>query len=409
MKKENELELYIHIPFCVKKCEYCDFLSGPAPERMQVAYINALLREISYYGKMLPGRQISTIYVGGGTPSWLQETYMARIFEEIYHDFQVLQDAEITIECNPGTLTKNKLLVYKQIGINRLSIGLQSTMNDELQMLGRIHTYEQFLKNYELARECDFQNINIDIMSALPEQTEEKFAHTLSRVIQLRPEHISAYSLIIEKGTPFYELYKFDDVRRHAGMETHHLPSEETEYQIGKMTQHFLKKNGFQHYEISNYAKPGFECRHNIGYWTRQDYLGLGLGAASLIDEVRYSNVRDLDTYISLAGELQPKVFSCQIEEETYQVTGTNLHVSAQVLTRKDQLEEFMFLGLRMCDGVSRDDFIKTFKTSIDAVYGGVLSELVENQLIERREGRIRLSDRGRDISNYVLSQFLLD
>ncbi|MGN0483568.1 MAG: radical SAM family heme chaperone HemW [Lachnospiraceae bacterium] len=409
MKKNQELELYVHIPFCVKKCAYCDFLSGPAPERTQVAYVNALLKEMTYYGRLFPGKQVSTIYVGGGTPSWLQESYMEQIFETIYREFQVKKDAEISIECNPGTLTKNKLLAYQQMGINRLSIGLQSTLNEELKLLGRIHTYEQFLKNYEMARQCGFENINIDIMSSLPYQTPERFAQTLSRVIRLQPEHISSYSLIIEKGTPFYETYKFDAVKRHAGMQTEMLPSEDTEAEIDEMTRHFLKQAGYHYYEISNYAKPGYECRHNIGYWTRQDYLGLGLGAASLISDIRFSNTRDLDAYILNADQIEEKEFPFTLEGEPVTIHGINLHESAQVLSRKDQMEEFMFLGLRLCDGIERIDFQQTFGTSIDAVYGSVLEELVENELLIRREGKIRLSDRGREISNYVLSQFLLD
>lgn len=408
MKNQNELELYIHIPFCVKKCDYCDFLSGPAPERTQVAYIEALMNEIEYYGPMFTERLVTTVYIGGGTPSWLQESYMEAILNQVYKNFRVTEAAEISIECNPGTLTRQKLETYKRIGINRLSIGLQSTMNDELQMLGRIHTYEQFLKNYELARACGFDNINVDIMSALPGQSEEKFAHTLSRVISLQPEHISAYSLIIEKGTPFYELYKFDDVRRHAGMETHYLPSEETEYKIFKMTQHFLKKSGYQHYEVSNYARPGYECRHNNGYWTREDYLGLGLGSASLLGNVRFSNIRELDEYIKLAAKVERKDFVCTVEDVEQTVRGCNLHDSVQILSRKDEMEEFMFLGLRRSEGVSRKDFMDYFGIPIDGVYGVVIKKLVDDKLIKSWEGRICLTDHGMDISNYVLSQFLL-
>lgn len=404
----KELEIYIHIPFCVKKCEYCDFLSGPAPERTQIAYVEALMKEIAYYGSRIQDREVTTVYIGGGTPSWLQARYMEMILNQLYGSFKVLESAEISIECNPGTLTKEKLLTYKRLGINRLSIGLQSTMNDELQTLGRIHTYEQFLKNYHLARECGFKNINVDIMSALPNQTEESFAHTLSRVIQLQPEHISAYSLIIEKGTPFYEMYKFDDVRRHAGMETKYLPSEETEYQIYKMTQHFLKKSGYEHYEISNYAKPGYACRHNAGYWQRKDYLGLGLGAASLIDNVRYDNLRNLDEYIQLADQIREQEFECETGKEVVLRPGCNLHSNIQCLSRKEQMEEFMFLGLRMAKGVSRFAFAENFGVQIDGIYSDVFARLEADGLIEKREGCIRLSDRGRDISNYVLSQFLL-
>lgn len=293
------MELYIHIPFCVKKCDYCDFLSFSADEQTQRSYVAALQKELVFYGAKYKGRRITTIFIGGGTPSWLREESMQAVMETVYQNFAVDGDAEITIECNPGTVTEHKFEVYRKIGINRLSIGLQSAHNDELKILGRIHTYEQFLKTYDMARKHGFTNINIDLMSSLPGQTPDIFCDSLHRVLQLKPEHISAYSLIIEKGTPFYDLYKFDAVRQEAGMQTESLPTEEEEYQTTKMTQHILKEAGYHWYEVSNFAKPGYECRHNIGYWKRVDYLGVGLGASSLIDNVRYSNTRDLYTYLS--------------------------------------------------------------------------------------------------------------
>ena len=206
---KNNLELYIHMPFCVKKCEYCDFLSFPADTNTQIKYVHALLNEIRFYGEKMRGFRVSTIYIGGGTPSWLEPELVTAVMDQIYKSFQAYEDAEISIECNPGTVTAAKLQAYRRAGINRLSIGLQSTNNTELKTLGRIHTYEQFLKTYELARNEGFTNINVDLMSGLPRQSAESFADTLQRVIRLKPEHISAYSLIIEKGTPFYEKYKF--------------------------------------------------------------------------------------------------------------------------------------------------------------------------------------------------------
>ena len=271
------MELYVHIPFCVRKCEYCDFLSAPADERLQNRYVGALLHEIRYYGQAMGRPALSTIYIGGGTPSLLAPEYITLLLKQIQVSFEVEIDAEITIECNPGTLNEEKLLTYKEAGINRLSIGLQSAFDDELKILGRIHTYRQFLENYECARRCGFKNINVDLMSALPYQSTEKFVTSLKRVIALKPEHISAYSLIIEKGTPFYEKYKFEAVLREAGKPTEHLPSEETEYEIYKKTQEILAEAGYEHYEVSNYAKPGKEARHNIGYWKRVPYLGVGL------------------------------------------------------------------------------------------------------------------------------------
>lgn len=382
------MELYIHIPFCVKKCDYCDFLSFAADEQTQKSYVAALQKELAFYGAKYKDRRITTIFIGGGTPSWLKEDYMQAIMETIYHYFSVEQDAEITIECNPGTITEHKFEVYRRIGINRLSIGLQSVHNEELKILGRIHTFEQFLKTYDMARKHGFSNINIDLMSSLPGQTPEIFCDSLYQVLKLKPEHISAYSLIIEKGTPFYELYRFDAVRQEAGMQTESLPTEEEEYQTTKMTQHILKEAGYHWYEVSNFAKPGYECRHNIGYWKRVDYLGVGLGASSLIDNVRYSNTRDLYTYLSVPAD--------------------SLHETAEQITRNEQMEEFMFLGLRMRDGFYREEFTQAFGIPIEAVYGDALNHLQQEELLLKREGRIYLTDKGMDLNNYVVAQFML-
>ena len=382
------MELYSHIPFCVKKCDYCDFLSFAADEQTQKSYVAALQKELAFYGAKYKDRRITTIFIGGGTPSWLKEDYMQAIMETVYHYFSVEQDAEITIECNPGTITEHKFEVYRRSGINRLSIGLQSVHNEELKILGRIHTFEQFLKTYDMARKHGFSNINIDLMSSLPGQTPEIFCDSLYQVLKLKTEHISVYSLIIEKGTPFYELYRFDAVRQAAGMQTESLPTEEEEYQTTKMTQHILKEAGYHWYEISNFAKPGYECRHNIGYWKRVDYLGVGLGASSLIDNVRYSNTRDLYTYLSVPAD--------------------SLHETAAQITRNEQMEEFMFLGLRMRDGFYRDEFTQAFGIPIEAVYGDALNHLQQEELLLKREGRIYLTDKGMDLNNYVVAQFML-
>ena len=410
---KNNLELYIHMPFCVKKCEYCDFLSFPADTNTQIKYVHALLNEIRFYGEKMRGFRVSTIYIGGGTPSWLEPELVTAVMDQIYKSFQVYEDAEISIECNPGTVTAAKLQAYRRAGINRLSIGLQSTNNTELKTLGRIHTYEQFLKTYELARNDGFTNINVDLMSGLPRQSAESFADTLQRVIRLKPEHISAYSLIIEKGTPFYEKYKFDMVRQEAGMKTEELPTEDDTYKMLKLTQRVLAKAGYERYEISNYAKPGYACRHNVGYWTRENYLGLGLGAASLIDNVRYSNTRELYEYIEICRELTflpPEVFAPEegMDAPERGWFGSNLHTEAAVVNRKAQMEEFMFLGLRMPEGISRNEFETNFGMPIEAAYVQVLPDLQAQKLIEKREGRVYLTDRGMDVANYVMAQFLL-
>lgn len=408
--EKKELELYIHIPFCVKKCNYCDFLSFPADENMQETYVKALKKEIAFYGVQYQDRIITTIYIGGGTPSWLTEKHMAAILSEVFHSFSVASDAEISIECNPGTITDYKFSVYKKSGINRLSIGLQSPDNEELKILGRIHNFEQFLKTYEMARSHGFSNINIDIMYALPGQTAEKMYENLQKVLRLKAEHISAYSLIIEKGTPFYDLYKFDAVKQQAGMVTDALPDEDEVYRITKVAEQVLKEAGYVHYEVSNFALPGFACRHNIGYWKRADYLGVGLGAASLIDNIRYSNTREIYTYFKEIETLRAGFW--QQEDgggKAVKLPATNLHASVEQVERKAQMEETMFLGLRMTEGIYRTEFEQNFGIPVEAVYGGVLQHLQEEGLLLKREGRIYLTEKGQDLSNYVLAQFLLE
>ncbi len=395
----RNLELYIHTPFCVKKCEYCDFLSFSSDDNTQARYVHALLQEIKYYGSLMKNYRVSTIYIGGGTPSWLDENLMTTVMKQVHDSFSIAPDAEISIECNPGTVTEAKLRKYLASGINRLSIGLQSGDNEELKLLGRIHTYEQFLKTYELARSVGFKNINIDIISGLPYQTARKYGETLQKVIRLKPEHVSAYSLIIEKDTPFYETYKFDAVRQEAGLPTEVLPSEDEVYKMNKITQIVLKKAGYNQYEISNYAKRGFECRHNIGYWRRENYLGLGLGASSLVENVRYSNTRELYKYIEGCDNIT------DVGEDIF---VANIHEEANVINRQAQMEEFMFLGLRMNEGVYRNEFEKCFGLPIEAVYRDQLEELKQEDLLEMREGRIYLTDNGMDLSNYAMAKFLM-
>lgn len=395
--EKKELELYIHIPFCVKKCDYCDFLSFPADNRTQRRYVDAVQKEIIYYGALYPDRKITTIFIGGGTPSWLDEEEIVRILHTVREAFAVEHDAEITIECNPGTATAHKLVRYREAGINRISIGLQSAHNEELALLGRIHTWEQFLKTYDLARKAGFSNINVDLMSALPGQTLETFSDTLKKVLALKPEHLSAYSLMIEEGTPFYERYREDEKHREAGEPTELLPDEEQEYAVTKLTQRVLMEAGYHWYEVSNFAKPGYECRHNIGYWKRADYLGIGIGAASLIDNVRYANVRDLEEYCK----------ECESLWEELNIRKT-LCSSTEPVTREEQMEEFMFLGLRMTEGISRAEFEQHFGTTIEAVYGDVLRQLQKEGLLVKQEGRICLTERGMDVNNYVVEQFML-
>ncbi len=378
---KSELELYIHIPFCVKKCAYCDFLSSPQSEEVIESYVEALILEIK--GHDTYADTVTSIFLGGGTPSILSGEQMERIFHAVRARFDVAQDAEITIEANPGTVTVEKLNAYRRCGINRISFGLQSANNEELKLLGRIHTYEEFLTSYNLAREAGFDNINVDLISAIPKQTIQSFEETLQKVSALNPEHISAYSLIVEEGTPFAKLYGED------GPKEKDLPSEEEEREIYRRTEEILNRSGYIRYEISNYAKHGKECRHNLGYWERKNYLGLGLGSASLMDNVRYKNIDDLDVYIKHAHD--PKQIQEQIEP----------------LTVVEQIEEFMFLGLRKMQGISATEFENQFGSALEECYGEQIERFLREGLLERKDSYLKLTKQGIDVSNYVLAEFL--
>lgn len=379
------LELYVHIPFCARKCAYCDFLSGPAAANVQRQYVEQLIEEITCQSAHYPGYKVTSVYLGGGTPSLLEGQMIWDIMDRLKACFDLTEDAEVSIEANPGTLTVEKLERYRSAGINRISLGLQSADDKELKNLGRIHTYDEFLKSFERVRQTGFDNVNIDLMSALPGQTLESWKKTLKKVSQLKPEHISAYSLMVEEGTPFYERY-------HSHPEL--LPGEDEEREMYYATKQFLREQGFFRYEISNYAKPGRECRHNIGYWTGTEYLGLGLGASSYIRGFRFKNESDLRVYLKtdMAGERADEL----------------LHQEIIGLTDAERMEEFMFLGLRMTRGVSKQEFRRRFGRDIRDVYGAVLDKLEKNRLIVTDSLCIRLSEFGIDISNYVLSEFLL-
>ena len=376
MKKE--LELYLHIPFCVRKCAYCDFLSFPAEKEIQKQYVNCLIEEIRQYD-LAEDYVVSTIFFGGGTPSVLEGSEIMRIMQAIRERFpDIRDDAEITIECNPGTADVSKLVAYRSLGINRISFGLQSTDAEELKMLGRIHSYEEFLQSYQWAREAGFSNINIDLMFAIPGQTGEAWRQHLRQVAELNPEHISAYSLIIEEGTPFAQR-ELD------------LPDEDTEYQMYEDTAEILGTYGYQQYEISNYAKPGYMCRHNAGYWQRREYLGFGLGASSLYRELRFSNTGRMQEYLTDSGKLE------QIRKEV------------TVLSRNEQIEEFMFLGLRMTEGISEKLFKETFGVRIMDIYGDILQKYEAIGFMEHIETKWCLTRKGIHVSNHILADFLLD
>ena len=381
--KESELELYIHIPFCVRKCFYCDFLSAPAGADTRERYVQALLSEIIGRSREYGDRLVTSVFFGGGTPSLLTAPQMKRLLETVSGSFFLAQGAEITAEINPGTVDPEKLSAYAQAGINRLSMGLQSADNGELKAIGRIHTWEQFLEAYRWARQAGFANVNVDLMSTLPGQTTESYRGTLRKVIALtpQPEHISAYSLILEEGTVLYDRYQ-------AGLVD--IPDEDTDRWMYQETKHILAAAGYRRYEISNYAKEGFECRHNCGYWQRRDYLGLGLGASSMIGNVRFKNGEDLESYLR-------EPLGCRAEEQKLSVT--------------EQMEEYMFLGLRLTEGVESGGFQDAFGCAPEQIYGTVIAKNIRDGLLEYRgdKSRLALTERGLDLANYVMAQFLLD
>nr|WP_296264985.1 radical SAM family heme chaperone HemW [uncultured Merdimonas sp.] len=365
------LELYLHIPFCVQKCKYCDFLSAPASLRERQDYVESLCQKIRSYRNLAKAYHVVSIFIGGGTPSLLSSRQMEGIVKALKSTFEMDPDVEFTVEANPGTLSLEKLQGYRRLGINRLSLGLQSTKEEELRCLGRIHSFGEFLESFRQARDAGFTNINVDLMSGIPGQTLESWEESLKTVAGLGPEHISAYGLIIEEGTPFYEMYGEHGSRKEGHEED--LPDEETDRRMYHRTKEILRGYGYERYEISNYARPGYECRHNRGYWERTEYLGIGAGAASLIDNQRWN----------------------EGEEKTS-------------LSREDQMEEYMFLGLRKMEGVSKDKFRQLFGCEMEAVYGSVLESMYEKNLLESSGDFVRLTELGIDVSNYVMSEFLL-
>ena len=371
------LELYVHIPFCVRKCQYCDFLSGPSDEETKDRYIEALLKEIRA-AEHTEDYEIVSVFIGGGTPSALKAEAIASIMRTLQEQFFFCEDAEVTIEANPGTVDPEKLTIYRNVGINRLSLGLQSTDAEELKLLGRIHSYEEFLKSYEWARKAGFSNINIDLMFAIPGQTGEAWRQHLYQVAELNPEHISAYSLIIEEGTPFAE-------------QNLDLPDEDTEYQMYEDTAEILERYGYRQYEISNYAKQGYMCRHNAGYWQRLEYLGFGLGASSLYGGMRFSNTHQMQEYLKESRNPD------QIRKDV------------TVLSRNEQIEEFMFLGLRMTEGISEKKFEENFDVRLMDIYGDILQKYEETGFMEHIETKWRLTRKGIHVSNHILADFLLD
>ena len=379
------MELYIHIPFCIRKCAYCDFLSAPADQDTIARYMRALEKQLVRQAASFQKKVVDTVFIGGGTPTVLLNRQITELLETIQTNYALARNVEFTVEANPGTITAGKARALAEGGVNRVSLGLQSASEQELRLLGRIHTYDDFLRSYGLLREGGIRNINVDLMSALPGQTISSYEKTLHQVLSLHPEHISAYSLIIEEGTPFYEQYRADEKLRDAGEDPQLLPSEESERAMYELTGALLSDYGYERYEISNYARAGYACRHNIGYWTGEDYLGVGLGASSYIEGTRFCNTSDLTRYI----------------EEDFS------RYEIQKFTKDDRMAEFFYLGLRLTAGVEKAEFVRRFGLSAEAIYGEVLKDLLAQNLLEDTGRNYRLTPFGRDVSNQVLYRFL--
>ncbi len=383
----KELSLYLHVPFCVQKCLYCDFLSAPSDDETIRRYADALAEEIRQASKDYTDSNVVTVFLGGGTPSLLPADKMRLLLDTIRAHYHVAPDAEISMEANPGTVTKESLSAYREAGIGRISFGLQAADNALLKTLGRIHTRADFEKAWEWATAVGLHNRNIDLMEGIPGQTLDTFEETLRFALSFHPEHISSYSLIVEEGTPFYERY-----RNGVG-----LPDEESERSMYALTGRLLAENDYHRYEISNYAKDGFDCLHNIGYWTGREYAGFGLGSSSYVNHIRWKNTPDLKTYLDAwSGAAVSPDQQAAIREEV------------QHLTIEDEMAECMFLGLRMMQGVSREVFAARFSQKMDDVYGDVIAKHVSEGLLTDGE-RVSLTEEGISVSNYVMADFLLD
>ncbi len=398
----NKIGLYIHIPFCIKKCLYCDFLSFPEGEKQQALYFDALKNEILCCKEECKEYEVDTIFIGGGTPTAVAPDEIANMMKLIRDNYNVLDDAEITMECNPGTIGAgaDAMKLYFDAGINRISIGLQSANDKELKLLGRIHNRQQFEECYRNVRAAGFLNVNVDLMGALPGQSISDYEDNLNYVLSLDPppEHISAYSLIIEEGTPFYEMYgeKTESIDSAGSISEGALPlpDEDTERDMYHRTKDILSENGYHRYEISNYAKDKFECAHNVRYWKCREYLGFGLGAASLMKGRRFSNTRVLSEYTKSLLDEGEGVAGIRRDEE--------------ILDDNAMMEEFMFMGLRLIQGVNVNDFYSRFGKEIFDVYGDVIVNLIEKELLVRNGDYLRLTDKGLDVSNYCMAEFLI-
>ncbi|EIL8445759.1 oxygen-independent coproporphyrinogen III oxidase [Clostridium perfringens] len=376
----DKISLYIHIPFCAQKCLYCDFPSFARKDHLRKAYIEALNKEIISLREKHNNLEINTIFIGGGTPSVLEADELECLLKEVAK-LNMAKDIEYSMECNPGNLTEEKLEVMKKYGVNRISMGLQAKQDNLLKGLGRIHNYKTFKENFLLAKKVGFNNINVDLMFGLPNQRLNEWEETLREIISLEPAHISAYSLIIEEGTAFYNLYENDKLK---------LPTEEEERKMYHLAKKILEENGFNQYEISNYAKEGKECRHNLAYWNMDNWIGVGSAAASYINGKRIKNISSVEEYINSINE----------KGEAVEEIINN--------SKNDNMEEFMFMGLRKINGIDENEFKNRFSMNINDVYGEILNKYIGEGLLIRESGRIFLSEKAIEISNIIMADFLL-
>lgn len=377
---DKKIGLYIHIPFCKSKCHYCDFNSQAGKEALMEAYFNALQQEIRNASEPLRDCVISSIFIGGGTPSLPDAKYTYQLMNACRRYFKIDSRAEITIESNPGTLTYEKLLSYRIIGINRLSMGLQACQDVHLKKLGRIHSAEDFMANHEAAVKAGFKNINADLIFGIPGQTVNDWRETVDRVIRLGLRHISCYSLKIEEETPFYDMLRAGSLQP---------VDDELDRRMYWYAVDELKKHGYIHYEISNFSLPGYECRHNLVYWEAEEYLGIGAGAHSYLRGKRYNNICDIEDYINIT------------------VNNGNPAENAQRIDRTESMAEYMILGLRLVEGVSTKQFEIRYGEDVFGIFGKQIDKLLKKQLLELEGERLRLSPYGLDIANAVFEEFI--
>ena len=387
MKKE--IGIYVHIPFCIRKCYYCDFVSFTNQEENIEKYIEAVIKEIESYE--LEEYNVTTIYIGGGTPSSIESRYIEKILhkikEKIINNETKFNDIEITIEINPGTIDRKKLQDYEETGINRLSIGLQSTNNEILKNIGRIHTYEEFLEGYILARSIGFDNINVDLMIGLPNQTIEKIKDSVEKVINLEPEHISVYSLIVEEGTKIENLLNMNKIT---------LPEEELERNMYWYVKNKLELNGYIHYEISNFAKENKQSKHNVNCWEQKEYIGIGTAAYSYLNNIRYGNTSNIQKYIETQDFKSKK-----------EVEKNKIRIIDEVQTLEDKKKEYMLLSLRKIEGVSIKKFKEKYVENPIFLYRKQLEKLVNENLLTIDGDNIKLTNKGLDLANLVWEEFV--